>query len=173
MVAQYQYARAGQTEPAPFASSAPNGGSAVVLIADDSEADRFFLLRAFVASGVKNPMHMLSSGAEVLEYFMGHGKFQNRALYPMPRIVILDLQMPPPNGFEILRWHQARPDLGSILWVAMSQFNSVRSISEAYAAGASTFLAKPLQAEDIRNLVQAFEDFWLVTSSASEFGPQP
>ena len=54
--------------------------------------------------------------------------------------------------------------LPRMLWVAMSNFNNVRTINQAYAAGASTFLTKPLDAADIRNLVQAFEDFRTLTS---------
>lgn len=158
---QYQSRTTAETQSYAPGFSAPLPTGALVLIADDSEADRFFLTRAFAASGVKNPFHMVSSGAEVLDYMMGQGKFQNRALYPLPKIVLLDLQMPHPNGFSVLRWSQSR-QLPPILWVAMSQFDTARSINEAYAAGASTFLAKPLQADDIKNLVQAFEDFWLL-----------
>jgi two-component system response regulator len=161
VAAQYQSRTAEQIQTYAPAFHAPSTAGALVLVADDSEEDRFFLMRAFAASGVKNPVHMLSSGAEVLDYMMGQGNFQNRAVYPLPKIVLLDLQMPHPNGFTVLRWSQSR-HLPPILWVAMSQFDTVRSINEAYAAGASTFLAKPLQADDIKNLVQAFEDFGLL-----------
>ena len=34
------------------------------MIAEDSEADIFFLLRAFAASGVKNPVHVVRTGRE-------------------------------------------------------------------------------------------------------------
>ncbi len=51
---------------------------APVLIADDSEADIFFLLRAFAASKVKNPVYVVRSGAEAIEYLAGEGRFSNR-----------------------------------------------------------------------------------------------
>ena len=165
MAAQYQARATEQTQPYAPGFHAPSAPGALVLIADDSEADRFFLTRAFAASGVKNPFHVVSSGAEVLDYMTGQGIFQNRALYPLPKIVLLDLQMPHPNGFAVLRWSQSR-QMPPILWVAMSHFESVRSINDAYAAGASTFLAKPLHADDIKNLVQAFEDFWVLSNRA-------
>src|ERR1041384_7265652 len=84
--------------------SAASGPS--VLIADDSESDIFFLLRAFSASRVKNPVYVVRSGAEVMEYLAGEGKFANRSRYPLPKIVFLDLKMPAPDGLEVLRWKE-------------------------------------------------------------------
>lgn len=133
----------------------------LVLVADDSESDRFFLLRAFKASGIKNAVHFVESGAEVIHYLQGEGKYANRDVFPLPAIVFLDLQMPPPNGFEVLCWKQTATGLPRILWVAMSNLNNVRTISEAYAAGANTFLSKPLDAADIRNFIEAFEELWV------------
>jgi CheY-like chemotaxis protein len=131
-----------------------------VLIVDDSEADIFFLLRAFAASGVRNPVHVVRSGVEAIAFLEGSGKFENRDRFPLPRIVFLDLRMPPPNGLDVLRWKQQRTELPRILWVAMTNFESPKTINEAYAAGASTFLIKPLDGKDIRNLIDGFNEYW-------------
>jgi len=141
--------------------SAATGPS--VLIADDSESDIFFLLRAFSASRVKNPVYVVRSGAEAIQYLSGEGKFQNRVRFPLPRIVFLDLKMPPPDGLEVLRWKEKRGDLPRMLWVAMSNFDVVKTINEAYGAGATTFLTKPLDGADIKNLIDAFEEFWTIS----------
>ena len=133
-----------------------------VLIADDSEADIFFLLRALATSGVKNPVHVVRSGGEAMAYLAGEGKFANRSRYPMPGIVFLDLKMPQPDGLEVLRWKQKQTDLPRILWVALSNFDSTKTINEAYSAGATTFLAKPLDGEDVRHLIEAFDAYWLI-----------
>ena len=162
MVASYEAGPLAQSGP--VANSALNPSDALILVADDSEEDRFFLLRAFAKSGLRNPVHTVGSGAEALAYLSGEGRYADRKEFPLPKIVFLDLQMPPPNGFDVLRWKQGRGELPRILWVAMSSFNSVRTINECYNAGASTFLTKPLEAEDIRNLVEAFEEYWVKAS---------
>ena len=137
----------------------------VILVADDSESDRIFLLRAFKSSGISNTVHFVSAGAEVIQYLNGEGKYADRKLYPLPGAIFLDLHMPPPSGFEILRWKQTRGRESNILWVAMSGLDSDRAINDAYNAGASTYLAKPLDGADIRNLVQAVEDYSNLTSA--------
>lgn len=138
---------------------------APVLIADDSESDIFFLLRAFATSKVKNPVYVVRSGAEAIEYLAGRGKFSNRDRYPLPKIVFLDLKMPPPDGLEVLRWKEKHPGLPRMLWVAMSNFDIVKTINEAYATGATTFLTKPLDAADVKNLIEAFDEYWTVADS--------
>jgi CheY-like chemotaxis protein len=137
-----------------------------VLIADDSEADIFFLLRAFSASRVRNPVYVVRSGAEATQYLAGEGKFSNRTRFPLPRIVFLDLKMPPPDGLEVLRWKEKQKELPRMLWVAMSNFDVVKTINEAYAAGATTFLTKPLDGADIKNLIEAFDEYWTISEAA-------
>jgi CheY-like chemotaxis protein len=136
-----------------------------VLIADDSESDIFFLLRAFSASRVKNPVYVVRSGAEAMEYLSGEGKFANRDRFPLPKIVFLDLKMPAPDGLAVLRWKETRKELPRMLWVAMSNFDVVKTINEAYAAGATTFLTKPLDAADVKNLIEAFDQYWTINES--------
>jgi CheY-like chemotaxis protein len=137
-----------------------------VLIAEDSEADVFFLLRAFATARLPNPVYVVRGGGEAIEYLSGVGKFQDREKYPLPAIVFLDLKMPKPDGFDVLRWKEARLSGARILWVAISNFDGVRTINEAYTAGATTFLAKPLDSMDVRNLVDAFEEYWIVNMQA-------
>lgn len=134
-----------------------------MLIADDSESDIFFLLRAFAASNVRNPVYVVRSGAEAIQYLSGLGKFENRNRYPLPKIVFLDLKMPPPDGLEVLRWKEKTKILPRMLWVAMSNFDVVKTINEAYAAGATTFLTKPLDSADVKNLIDAFDEYWTVS----------
>ena len=141
----------------------PDASASAVLIADDSEADIFFLLRAFSNSGVRNPIFVVRSGAEVIQYLAGDGKFGNRERYPSPRIVFLDLKMPNVDGLDVLRWKNSRKDLmPRILWVALSNFDSTKTINDAYACGATTFLTKPLDGHDVKHLIESFDDYWLL-----------
>lgn len=133
-----------------------------VLVADDSEADIFFLLRAFSASKVRNPIFVVRSGAEAIQYLAGENKFANRTRFPLPKIVFLDLKMPTPDGLDVLRWKGRRHQLTRILWIALSNFDSTKTINEAYLAGATTFLTKPLDGDDIRHLIESFDEYWVL-----------
>lgn len=140
----------------------PEISPAVVLIADDSEADRIFLMRAFSSAAAPNPVRMAESGEEVIRYLSGAGEFADRAAYPLPNIIFLDLKMPPPSGLDVLVWKQTQPKLPRMLWVAVSAVTSIKAIDQAYKAGADTFLAKPLHPDDVKNLLDSFNEFWAI-----------
>ena len=143
----------------------------VVLIIDDSDTDVFFLLRAFSASKVKNPIFAMRTGAEGVAYLKGEGEYADRTRYPLPKIVFLDLRMPAPDGFAILELKRTLPQLKHTLFVAMSNLDSVQTINRAYNCGASTFLRKPLNADDVRNLVQGFDNCWMTLKEAEPIAP--
>ena len=151
---------------------ATNASAPAVLIADDSESDVFFLLRAFANAHVKNPVHVVRSGRETIDYLNGAGKFADRERFPMPAIVFLDLKMPYPDGYEVLRWKNGK-GLDRILWVATSNFDGVKTINQAYAAGATTFLTKPLAGDDVRNLIDAFDHFVTLSTESRLNGVGP
>jgi DNA-binding NtrC family response regulator len=104
---------------------------------------------------------------EAIQYLEEAGKFSNRAAYPLPKMVFLDLKMPSPDGFDVLRWKSQHLASSRILWVAMSNFDTVKTINQAYACGATTFLSKPLDGEDIRHLIVSIEDFWKTQCDAA------
>lgn len=101
-----------------------------------------------------------------MDYLVGKGKYSDRQQYPMPSIVLLDLKMPTPDGLEVLQWKQSRPELQKILWVALSNFDGIKTINEAYSAGATTFLTKPLDSKDVQHLIEGFNDYWQLQRDA-------
>jgi CheY-like chemotaxis protein len=132
-----------------------------VLIIDDSESDIFLLLKAFAHAKVKNPVRIFRNSVDAWRYLKGEEPFSDRSEFPYPGVVFLDLKMPSPDGLTLLHWKSENEIPSKALCVAVSNFDTVRGINQAYAAGASTFLAKPLDAEDVRNVVHGFEHFWL------------
>lgn len=138
-----------------------------VLLADDSEADIYFLLRAFDASGVTNPVYVTRTGAETLEFLRGSSPF-TRNEFPKPEIIFLDLMMPGIDGFQILRWKGTQPDYERSLFVALSNSNRTQHISQAYDLGANTFLSKPLEGQQISNLIEAYKGYWQLVASRNQ-----
>jgi len=72
------------------------------LLAEDSQNDVFLMQQAFKKAGLPNPIQVVSDGQEAISYLKGEGRYSDRAQYPLPMAVLLDLKMARMNGFEVL-----------------------------------------------------------------------
>jgi two-component system response regulator len=131
-----------------------------ILIAEDSEDDVALLQLTLKHAGIANPVFVVRNGSEVIAYFRGEGKYSDRRQFPLPRILFLDLKMPGLGGLDALLWLRGRPQFTRMLIVVLSAVDDWKKIKEACALGSDTFLAKPCNGEDIRNLVQYFSAFF-------------
>jgi CheY-like chemotaxis protein len=76
---------------------------AVILLAEDREDDVVIIRRAFLQGRILNPLFVVKDGEEVISYLSGEGKYSNRAEYPLPELLLLDLKMPKVSGIEVCR----------------------------------------------------------------------
>ena len=76
-----------------------------VLIADDYEADRFFLKDLIRRHApLLEVVGEVADGEEVIDYLWGYGKYADRNKYPFPELLIMDVRMPRMTGVQVLEW---------------------------------------------------------------------
>jgi len=141
---------------------------ALILLVDDSEDDCTLMRRAFSKAKVLNPLLALRSGEEAVDYLSGTGQYANRAEYPLPALILLDIKMPGIDGLEVLRWIRGQPGLKSLRVVMLTSSNDLRDVNAAYQLGANSFLTKPVEFERFVEVTQALTGYWLWTDKAPE-----
>src|SRR5258705_4711509 len=141
---------------------------AVILLAEDREDDIALIRKAFARAYVLNPLQVVRDGEEAIAYLSGEGKYSNRAEFPLPDLLLLDLKMPRVDGFEVLQWIREQPSLSSLRIVVLTSSNQLRDVNRAYQLGANSFLVKPLDFQNFRSLSKMIEGYWLNTSKATE-----
>jgi CheY-like chemotaxis protein len=142
--------------------------SRVILLIDDSSDDRFLLKRSISKAGILNPVHEVSSGHEAIQYISGTGKFSDRIKFPSPSILLLDLQMPEGDGFEVLDWIKRKSTVHGLLVIVLTRAEEIRHINKAYALGANSFLTKPGEEKEMDGLISSFREFWLLRNRQAE-----
>lgn len=75
-----------------------------------------------------------------------------------PDLIILDLMMPEPNGFEVCRMLRADPKYARIPIVIFTAMGDSESKALALDAGADEFLTKPFRVEDLMHKIQTLID---------------
>src|ERR1051326_5358774 len=102
-----------------------------ILVADDDENDIFFLRRAIDRARLHNPVVISRDGQEAIDYLQGSPPYQNRAQFPLPGMLLLDLKMPKVNGFDVLSWISQRPELKDLIIVVLSSSAHEEDIRKA------------------------------------------
>jgi CheY-like chemotaxis protein len=141
---------------------------ALFLLVEDTEEDVLLIHRAFLKANILNPLQVVRSGEDAIEYLQGTGRFSNRAEFPLPSLVLLDLKMKGIDGFEVLRWIRQQPDLTRLRVVVLTSSNAVSDVNLAYQLGANSFLVKPVDFDRLVEISQALKGYWLWMSAEPE-----
>jgi len=141
---------------------------AVILLVEDREDDIILISKAFKEARLLNPLQIVRDGEEAIDYLKGTGKYSNRAEYPLPELILLDLKMPRIDGFEVLRWVRAQPTLKALRIVVLTSSDQINDVTLAYHLGANSFLVKPLSFVDFVQTGKTLKGYWLWMSKAPE-----
>jgi CheY-like chemotaxis protein len=141
---------------------------ALFLLVEDADNDAVLIRRAFVKGNIINPLQVVTSGDQAIAYLKGEGAFANRAEYPLPELVLLDLKLPGIDGFQVLRWIRQQPELKALRVVVLTSSDRIQDVNLAYQLGANSFLVKPVDFERFVEISQALKGYWLWLSRAPE-----
>jgi CheY-like chemotaxis protein len=138
-----------------------NSSNQTILLVEDDDNDAYLIGLAFKKAAIPNPLQRVQDGEEAINYLAGTGCYADRAIYPFPILTLLDLKLPRKSGFEVLSWIESQRHLSSTVVVVRSSSWIARDVDRAYQLGASAYLVKPLQMEELIESVRAIETFWL------------
>lgn len=137
-----------------------SAAGAILLVEDDS-TDVLLLRRAFEKAGVTNPLQVVSDGEQAVAYLSGQGDYGDRARYPLPSLILLDVALPRQSGFEVLTWMRQDPGLKRLPVIMLTSSGQPGDISRAYDAGANAYHVKPSGFDELLAFVEAVKAYWL------------
>ena len=131
-----------------------------ILIVEDSPEDFEATRRSLIKSGVHNGIRRCADGDIALDYLYRRGEFSDPVDSPRPGIILLDLNMPGTDGREVLSEVKSDPDLRKIPIVVLTTSKDERDIDACYAAGANSYVQKPVDFTGLMEAIQRLHDFW-------------
>src|SRR3954463_16031066 len=139
---------------------------AVVLLVDDREDDVVLTQQAFARATVPNQLFAVRDGAQAIAYLQGEGQFGNRAVFPLPDLLLLDINMPKVDGFGVLQWVRSNPALCHLRVVMLTTSDQMTDIDKAYPRGVNSYVPKPVKFNSFVELVGFLLRFWFENSRA-------
>jgi CheY-like chemotaxis protein len=132
----------------------------IVLLVDDSVNDATLLRAVFERAGFVEPLRSTQDVDEAIAYLRGDGAYADRSRFPLPTAVLLDVNMPRRDGFELLEWIRQQPSLKRLRVFILSASGRPQDIERAYDLGANSYLVKPRNLDGLLHLAKSLVS-WL------------
>ena len=138
-----------------------SGRQTILMVEDDpAEAN---LVRIACADLLHNiDLVVLGDGEAAIRYI--DGSFEHFDA-PIPDLILLDLNLPGVDGFEVLRHLKSGSRMKSVPVIVFSTTQDPRHIRAAYEQMASCFIGKPRDLDDYTRVCQSIHAFWFRTAT--------
>lgn len=127
-----------------------------ILLIEDDEVDIMNVQRAFRKNKISNPLYIARNGVEALEML------RSNQISPLPRVVLMDINMPKMGGIECLRNIRNDATLKSLSVFIMTTSNEDSDKISAYDLNVAGYIIKPIFFENFVKAVATLNSYWSI-----------
>jgi CheY-like chemotaxis protein len=139
-----------------------------VLLVEDNETDAELTIRALKRKNLANNLVWVKDGEEALEFIFATGRYSEREVQDLPKLVLLDLRMPKVDGLEVLRKIKADERTNKIPIVVLTSSKEDKDIVESYNLGVNSYVSKPVEFEEFTEAVSTLGLYWMLLNKSPE-----
>ncbi|MCY1270882.1 Response regulator rcp1 [compost metagenome] len=132
-----------------------------ILIADDDQDDCLMTREAFRECRIANRLHFVHDGEALLDYLKRRPPYNDEQRFPMPGLILLDLNMPLKDGREALMEIKADAALRAIPVVILTTSSAEEDVLRSYDLGVNSFITKPVSYSGLIEVIRALGRYWL------------
>ncbi|NVO29524.1 response regulator [Donghicola sp. C2-DW-16] len=129
-----------------------------ILLIEDNEGDIVLTQEAMRDAKLANNLLLARDGDEALDILYKRNGYEGAAT---PDLILLDLNLPVTDGYEVLEIMKQDEDLLRIPVVVLTSSESDADRIKTYQLHANCFVSKPLKASSFIEVVKTIENFWL------------
>ncbi len=134
----------------------------------ENEAEKIFLMqKGFQAVNQSNllGLKVIESGSEAMLYLGGQGSYANRSRYPLPALILANMELPDSSGREVLKWVRRQPKLKHLPFILLNPIREPTVIEQILEIRADGLLIKPSTIEAAVQLFQNINLAWFELAS--------
>ncbi len=132
-----------------------------ILLVEDTPDDEELTKMSLERAGIRNPIHVARDGADAVTFLLGDEK-RGLEPQPLPLIVLLDLNLPKLNGFEVLSRVRANARTRRLPVVVLTSSNSEEDVVRSYDLGVNSYVRKPVEFREFASAVRQVGLYWLL-----------
>lgn len=135
-----------------------------IFLVEDSSDFRQLVRTIFAKFLPEYSVRSFQGGSELYQYMV----MQSSDGYTgkRPSLIIMDLNLPTLNGYEILKLIRQTPSNNVTDWktlpvVMLSGTSTQHDVNRCYQAGANSFFVKPVDFEELKTLLETICHYWV------------
>ncbi|CDG64974.1 MAG: hypothetical protein PWQ15_1140 [Methanobacterium sp.] len=128
-----------------------------ILLVEDNPGDVRLIQEVFKEAEIENQLHVTRDGEEAMQMLHQLENNQNK----LPDLILLDLNLPKKSGGEVLKEIKENDKLKCIPVVVLTSSNREEDLVESYKNNANCYITKPLNLDQLINVIREIIDFWL------------
>lgn len=129
-----------------------------ILLVEDNPADIRLFKEAFKESSFRNKFYSVKNSNDARDFLNREEKYTN---VPKPDIILLDINIPPKGGFDVLKKVKTNNHLKLIPVIIISASRDDRDMLCAYAYHANAFIVKPSDYDSFVKFSDSLGNFWI------------
>lgn len=129
-----------------------------VLLVEDNPADVRLIIEVLKDYTIEKNITVIKDGEKVNDYLLKKNEFFDKK---KPDIILLDINIPKKDGFEVLKEIKASKEFKNIPVIIITSSDSEENVKKAYKLGANCYIVKPIKLDEYIRVIRGIEEFWL------------
>ncbi|MEA5617378.1 response regulator [Cronbergia sp. UHCC 0137] len=136
-----------------------------LLLIEDSDEDFETLKWVMGKLSINIYVCRYTNGDEALNYLHACTNEGNNFKEKLPKVILLDLNLPGTDGRDVLRHLKQDTILKNIPVVVFTTSSNPKDIEMCYQDGVNGYMIKPIDIEQLIKTIQVFFDYWFKVSA--------
>lgn len=120
-----------------------SGQEVTILLVEDDPGHARLIEKNLRRSNITNDIVIITDGQQVLDYLFGKGEYAGGE-HASPLLVLLDLNLPVLDGYQVLQRMKADDRTKRIPVVILTTTDDSREVSRCYDLGCNVYVIKPV-----------------------------
>jgi len=134
-----------------------------ILIVEDDAGHARLIEKNLKRAKISNLITRVEDGQEALDFLFSEGAFAGQKR-PSPLLVLLDLNMPVLDGYQVLEKMKADAELKKIPVVVLTTTDDAREVTRCYQLGCSVYITKPVDYDSFCGAIQQLGFFMSIVT---------
>ncbi|MHB8629583.1 MAG: response regulator [Aggregatilineales bacterium] len=131
-----------------------NVSQVTIVLVDDDPGHSRLVEKNLRRSNISNPIVTLGDGQQALDYLLGKTKDAGQNQMPSPLLVLLDLNLPVLDGYQVLQRLKADEHTRRIPIIILTSTDDPREVARCYELGCNIYITKPVAYDKFSEAMQ-------------------